>query len=225
MASKIAAKVFDSKGAENGQFDLDPELFVSSVNRAVVYDAVRYQLLKRRSGTHSCLTKGEMKGGGKKPWKQKGTGRARSGTNTSPVWVGGAVAHGPKTRSYENRTMKRTRRQSLAAVLADKARTGALLCFDSLEISRTREFAALLKTLNLSGKKVLLVAAEAPAKIAKTDCANTVAVRSGRNIPGLKVVGSKGLNTYDVVNSDAVLLPKEILSSFQDSLKCEACAS
>ena len=105
MSENVALNILDSKGAQKGKLELDPTVYGKGVRESVVYDTVRYQLLKRRAGTHSALSKGVMKGGNKKPWNQKGTGRARAGSNTSPVWVGGAVAHGPKPRDYTNRTM------------------------------------------------------------------------------------------------------------------------
>jgi large subunit ribosomal protein L4 len=217
MASKLNAKLVDAAGAHKGDLELDSEVFVHAANAAVVYEAVRYQLLKKRAGTHSCLTKGEMKGGGKKPWKQKGTGRARSGSNTSPVWVGGAVAHGPKPRSYENRTMKRTRRDALVGVISDKARNGGLFCFESLQAQKSKEFAALLNSLALTDKKVLFVT-EAD-KSSDPKSSEVITARAARNVNGVKIVGALGLNTYDVINSDAVLLSKSLFEKIQQDLK------
>jgi large subunit ribosomal protein L4 len=195
---------------------LDPVVYGKGVREAVVYDAVRYQLLKKRAGTHSTLTKGVMKGGTKKPWKQKGTGRARAGTNTSPIWVGGAIAHGPHPRKYVNRTMKRSRRQALAGVLRDKVISGEVFCFESIATSRTAEFSGLLKGLNLLGKKVLFISSS---EGDKKESANAKAARSARNVPGVRILDSKAVNTYDVLNSDVVVVTKATFEEVNNSLK------
>ena len=214
MTTKIKAKIFDASGVKGSDFDLDSDVF-SKTRSSVVYDAVRHQLLKRRAGTHSCLSKGVMKGGGKKPWKQKGTGRARAGSNTSPVWVGGAVAHGPKPRSYENRTMKRTLKQSLVTVLREKAVSGSLYCFENLQVSKTKEFTAVLKNIDLTAKKVLFI-------VDANSAAEMANVKAARNVAGVKVISSTGLNTYDVLNSDAVIVSKGLLQSVQENIKQNA---
>ena len=219
MSKNIALNILDSKGAQKEQLQLDPEIFGKGVREGVVYDSVRYQLLKKRAGTHSTLSKGVMKGGNKKPWKQKGTGRARAGSNTSPIWVGGAVAHGPKPRDYTNRTMKRARSQALAGVLREKAIAGNLFCFDSIATSRSAEFSALLEGINLLGKKVLFIAGSESIK-KDTACAKTL--RSARNLSGVRTIMAQAINTYDVLNSDAVVVTKATFEEVNNSLKSRA---
>ena len=224
MSESIALNILDSKGAQKSKLELDPVIFGKGVREAVVYDSVRYQLLKKRAGTHSTLTKGVMKGGTKKPWKQKGTGRARAGTNTSPIWVGGAVAHGPHPRKYVNRTMKRSRRQALAGVLREKVMSGSVYCFESISASKTSDFTGILKDLNILGKKVLFISnSEAAAKTGdKKPSEGVMTVRSARNIAGVKVLDAKALNTYDVLNSDAVVVSKAAFEAINDSLKTQS---
>lgn len=224
MSESIALNILDSKGAQKGKLELDPVIFGKGVREAVVYDSVRHQLLKKRAGTHSTLTKGVMKGGNKKPWKQKGTGRARAGSNTSPIWVGGAVAHGPHPRKYVNRTMKRSRRQALIGVLREKVISGSVYCFEAISASKTSEFSGLLKGLNILGKKVLYVSnSEANGNTGdKKPSAGAMTAKSARNIVGVKVLDAKALNTYDVLNSDAVVVSQAAFEEINNSLKTQS---
>lgn len=214
MSKQIALHILDAKGAKKGDLKVDDRIFGKSTSQGVVYDTVRYQLLKKRAGTHSVLTKGTMKGGGKKPWKQKGTGRARAGTNTSPLWVGGGVAHGPKPHKYVKRTMKRLRRQSLAAVLREKMLEGNFLCFENLGAERTSDFVSLLDKVKLGGRKVLLVAAN--------ETSSSKELRAARNIKGLKIINATAVNTYDVLNSDAVVATQASFEQLQSALSSSA---
>ena len=216
MSENIALNILDSKGATKGKLDLDPVVFGTGVREAIVYDSVRYQLLKKRAGTHSVLTKGTMKGGGKKPWKQKGTGRARAGSNTSPIWVGGGIAHGPKPRKYVNRTMKRARSQALAGVLREKVIAGQVFCFEDIATAKSSEFVALLQGLNILGKKVLFIGG---ADSATKDSVSSKAIRSARNVKGVRTIIAQAVNTYDVINSDAVVVTKATLEEVNNTLK------
>lgn len=219
MSKNIALNILDSKGNSKGQFDLDPVIFGKGVREAVVYDTVRHQLLKKRAGTHSTLTKGEMKGGTKKPWKQKGTGRARAGTNTSPIWVGGAVAHGPHPRKYVNRTNRRSKSQSLAGVIREKIVAGNLFCLEEISTAKSREFSAILKGLNILGKKVLFISGS---DSTNKDSASAKAVNSARNVEGVQTLLAQAVNTYDVLNSDAVVISKATMEEVNNSLKSRA---
>lgn len=219
MSERIALNILDSKGSPKGDMELDPVVFGKGVREAVVYDTVRYQLLKKRAGTHSTLTKSTMKGGGKKPWKQKGTGRARAGSSTSPIWVGGAVAHGPHPRDYTNRTMKRARRQALAGVLREKVLAGGVFCFEQIDTAKTSEFSKLLSGIKVLGKKILYISG---AQADQKDSGDAKAVRSARNIAGVRVLSTKAVNTYDVLNSDALVVSKATFEELKESLKSRA---
>ncbi len=213
----INHKVVNKTGAEVGTVALDTRIFGVKVNPHVVFEAVQSQLAERRQGTHSCLTKGAMKGGGKKPWRQKGTGRARAGSSTSPIWVGGGVAHGPKPRSYSNRAAKRLRTQALLAVLSEWAAQNRLVVIDSLDESdpvvkggKTKDFAALLKGLGLYGKKVAL--------LTPSDGGMGL-LRVARNIRGMYPLAADRVSAYDLMRCDCILCGKNTLESLQEKLK------
>ena len=206
-------RVVNSSGAEVGSVNLDARVFGVQVNSHVVFEVVQSQLASRRQGTHSCLTKGEMKGGGKKPWRQKGTGRARAGSSTSPIWVGGGVAHGPKPRSYSNRAAKRLRAQALLAVLSDKATQGKFVVVDTLNASnapiksgKTKDFAAFLEKLGLGGKKVaFLIPAEG----------NELAMRVSKNITSVEVIAVERVSAYELLRNEFILCSVDTLERMQ----------
>ncbi|RMG42789.1 MAG: 50S ribosomal protein L4 [Candidatus Dadabacteria bacterium] len=195
-------------GKEVDSLELDPAVFAAKVNEGLVYQTVRWQLAKRRSGTHSTLTRGDMKGGGRKPWRQKGSGRARAGSNTSPVWVGGGVAHGPKPRSYNSRLSRRLRRQALASVLTDRQREGRITVLDRLEVEsgKTRDFKNMLDQLGVDcARGVLVVLPEKDEKV----------WRAGRNIPGVTLLPVEGANVYDLMRRGHVLTTRAAIEALQ----------
>ncbi len=225
----LTYKVLDSKGAEVGTIELDPAIFGAPILEDLVHQTVRWQRAKMRAGTHSTLTKGVMKGGNRKPRKQKGSGRARCGSNTSPLWVGGAVAHGPHPRSYEFRLSKRVRKQALASVLSDKVRTSRLIVLDQISnpSGKTKDFAKLLKDVGVTDSRVALVldapgGAEAAsekatakksskkgAAVADTNSVMRSAVsRSARNIDGLIAFPVGGTNVYDLARTKFLVCSK-----------------
>lgn len=212
----IKHKVINSSGAETGSVSLDGRVFAAQVNSHVVFEAVQAQLAERRQGTHSCLTKGAMKGGGRKPWRQKGTGRARAGSSTSPLWVGGGVAHGPKPRSYSTRAAKRLRTQALVAVLSDKAAQGKIVVVDKLDSSlaplksgKTKGFAAFLKKLGLEGRSVALLV---PSQHAQA------VLRVSRNIQSVEPIAVERANAYELLRAEVVLSSVETLEQLQNAL-------
>lgn len=184
---------------------------VSKVTRKdlhLMHQVVRWQRAKKRAGTHSVQTRAEMTGGGKKPWKQKGTGNARAGSNTSPLWVGGGIAHGPKPRSYEFRLNKKERAKALRTALEVRRTEGKLYVMKSLSLSgyKTKDAVEALKKLSVpSRESTLLVIPAADLKVEK----------SFANIEGMKVVRLSGLNVYDVVSCKHVVMTEEALKQFQ----------
>ena len=199
---KVEYPVRNSKGSEVGKASLAGHVFAVEANNNLMHETVRWQRAKKRSGTHATLTRGEMRGGGKKPWKQKGTGRARAGSIVSSLWVGGAVVFGPQPRDYEFRLSRRSRRTALVSALSEKVRANQFIVVDGLEQSdgKTKSFVALMNALEISGKKVLLVVASKEGK------ANESSLwRSARNVARVIPMAVAGVNVYDLLNSDFVV--------------------
>ena len=191
-----SVEVRDAQGEVLGQRELPEELFGGQVNVAVMHQVVVAGAAAQRAGTHSTKTRGEVSGGGVKPWRQKGTGRARQGSIRSPHWAGGGVAHGPKPRDYAMRVNKKMKRASLRSALADAAASGKLAVVDGLafEGPRTRDAVGVLRALDLRGR-VLVVLSEPDEAVEK----------SFRNLPEVKIVYPGNLSTYDLLAADRVL--------------------
>ncbi|GLI36081.1 50S ribosomal protein L4 [Desulforhabdus amnigena] len=191
-----------------GQLELDDTVFGVTVKPHVMHEVVLYQLAKRRAGTAKVKGRSEVAGGGKKPWRQKGTGRARAGTSRSPVWRGGGTIHGPQPRSYDMKVPKKVRKLAVKMALSQKLIDQELTVLDQLQLERikTKDFAAILDRFQL--RKTLVV-------IAQPD--DTVE-RSARNIPNVKVLRSEGLNVYDLLNYHNVLLTQETVGRIEESL-------
>ncbi len=190
--------VVDARGKKAGTRDLPADVFEVAVNVPLMHQVVVAGLASLRAGTHSTKTRGDVSGGGKKPWRQKGTGRARQGSIRSPQWAGGGVAHGPHPRSHDMRVNKKMKRGALRSALTDALRSGKLAVVDELSFDepKTREAAALLEALELEGR-VLVVLPE-PSETGAVE-------RSFRNIPSAKVSFAGGLGVYDVLLADRVL--------------------
>ncbi len=190
--------VFDATGTKSATRDLDAAVFEAPVNVPLMHQVVVAGLAGLRAGTHSTKTRGEVSGGGRKPWRQKGTGRARQGSIRSPQWVGGGVAHGPQPRDHAMRVNKKMKKGALLGALTDTVRSGKMSVVDDLafEAPKTKDAVAVLKALELEGK--VLVVLPAP-----TDD-GTVEL-SFRNLPYVKVAYAGGLGVYDLLNADRVL--------------------
>ena len=197
-----SVEVRDAQGEVLGQRELPDELFGGPVNVAVMHQVVVAGAAAQRAGTHSTKTRGEVSGGGVKPWRQKGTGRARQGSIRSPHWAGGGVAHGPKPRDYAMRVNKKMKRASLRSALADAAASGKLAVVDGLafEGPRTRDAVGVLRALDLRGR-VLVVLSEPDEAVEK----------SFRNLPDVKIVYPGNLSTYDLLAADRVLFTSAAL--------------
>ncbi|MBO30960.1 MAG: 50S ribosomal protein L4 [Actinomycetota bacterium] len=194
----------DRNGKSSGSIDLDQNIFGIEPNVAVMHQVVTAQLAARRSGTQSTKTRSEVRGGGAKPWRQKGTGRARHGSIRSPIWRGGGVALGPKPRSYAQRTPKKMIALALRSALSDRAADGKVMVVDSwnFEVPSTKEARNSLAKLGAEGR-VLIVA----------DIEEVNTWKSFANLPMVHTVSRGELNAYDILVSDWVIFTKETLPS------------
>jgi large subunit ribosomal protein L4 len=198
--------VVDGAGKKAGSVDLPDEIFGVQVNVPVMHRVVRAQLAAARAGTHSTKTRSEVRGGGKKPWRQKGTGRARQGSIRAPQWTGGGVVFGPKPRDHELRVNKKEKVLALRSALTDRAGGGNLVVLDGLDFDapRTARAVELLAALGLADRKLLFV----------VDGLEAAAIKSFRNLPTVHLITFDQLNTYDVLASDAVVFTRDSLDAF-----------
>jgi large subunit ribosomal protein L4 len=196
--SEMMAKIFGQGGDEKGQAELPEALFGQPVHEHLLWLSVKRHLGNQRQGTAKVKTRGEVSGGGRKPWRQKGTGRARAGSNTSPLWPGGGRAFGPKPRDHRTELPRQQRRAALASALSLKASENAVSILDTLafEAPRTGEMAAVLKRLGLADKRTLLVLGES----------NENVVKSCRNIEKLRVTLAHQLNPFELLHCEALVL-------------------
>lgn len=191
-----------------GQLELRDDIFGVTVKPHVLHEVVVYQLAKRRAGTVMTKGRSDVRGGGKKPWRQKGTGRARAGTSRSPIWRGGGVIHGPKPRTYDLRVPKKVRRLALKMALSQKLIDSEFMVLDRLDLERikTKDFASILTRFDL--EKTLVVIPEADERVEK----------SARNIPNVKVLRFEGLNVYDLLKYHHLLLTRESVGKIEEAL-------
>jgi large subunit ribosomal protein L4 len=206
-ASTPKADVRQLDGKTVRSIDLDPQLFGHTPNIPLMHQVVNAQLAARRAGTQSTKTRAEVAGGGAKPWRQKGTGRARAGSNRSPIFVGGGVALGPKPRSYEQRTPKKMVRLALLSALSDRAAEGRIIVASDLafDTPKTKDALAALKAWGAEGP-VLIVLGDEDENV----------YLAFRNVPKVHVVHVEELNTYDVLRSDYVVFTEGTLPTTQD---------
>ena len=199
--------VVNMEGSSVGTIDLAESVFGIEPNAAVMHQMVVNYLAAQRQGTQSALTRSEVSGGGKKPWRQKGTGRARQGSTRAPQWTHGGIVFAPKPRDYSYTLNKKTRRLALKSALSAKAAEQNIVVIDSIKMDapKTKEFAAFLAAVGAE-KKPLVVTAEA--------CQNVV--KSGRNIPGCEVTFANLLNVYDVVNATKLVVDKAALAKIEE---------
>jgi large subunit ribosomal protein L4 len=192
-------KVRTQIGAESGSVQLDDAVFGIEPNVPVMHQVVTAQLAARRAGSHSTKTRAEVRGGGAKPWKQKGTGRARQGSIRSPQWIGGGVALGPKPRDYSQRTPKKMIRLALRSALSDRAADGKVIVIDEWQFAapRTRDAKAALDALGVEGRALIVLASD-----------DVNAAKSFRNLPEAQIIEARELNAYDVLVNDYVVFTK-----------------
>ena len=204
------AIVYTKEGKESGREPLEPALFEGKVNGALLYEYTRAYRANQRLGTHQTKTRAEVSGGGKKPWRQKGTGRARAGSNTSPIWVRGGKSHGPRPRDYSIRLPDRKKRGALISALSEKASKNAVRVLDELKLSapRTAEMAALLAALKLNGAKNLFVVNGYDRNL----------FLAARNLPWTLVRRQNALNAYDVQDCANLIFTQESLKVLTERL-------
>ena len=200
-------KVLDMSGKEVGTMTLSDAVFGAEVNEAVLHTVVRAYLLNQRQGTQSTLTRSEVSGGGKKPWKQKGTGRARQGSTRSPQWIHGGVALGPKPRTYRVSINKKVKKLAMISALSSKVANGEMFVIDQITATeyKTKNMINMLNALGFKKKALVIL-----------DSNDEKVVKSFANIPGVKTVLSNTINVYDILNSDMLVAAKAACEKIEE---------
>ena len=206
--AKVA--VYNIAGQQTCEIDLNDAVFGVEVNETVVHQALVMQLASQRQGNAATKTRGMVRGGGRKPWKQKGTGRARAGTLRSPLWVGGGTVFGPHPRSYSFRMPRKARRLAIKSALTAKVQSGELVVLEGIQFEqpKTKQVVELLKNFGLEERKALLITGEANENVEK----------SSRNIPGVKALAANGLNVFDLLHHDKLLITRDAVARIEEVL-------
>lgn len=201
--------LFKQDGNQNGEVQLNEAIFGIEPNNNVVFDAVIMQRASLRQGTHAVKNRNAVRGGGKKPWRQKGTGRARQGSIRSPQWVGGGTVFGPTPRSYSYKLPRKVRRLVIKSVLSQKVADESLVVVDALNFDapKTKAFAEVLSNLNVNSKVLVVLEDD-----------NTTAALAARNLKNVTVIPAKGLNVLDVINNDKLVITQGALSQVEEVL-------
>lgn len=201
------ATVYDMAGKEVGEIELAESVFGITPDAVAMHEAVKCHLANCRQGTQSTLTRAEVSGGGIKPWRQKGTGRARQGSIRAPQWTHGGIALGPKPRSYSYRLNKKYRRLALKSALSAKAAANDVIVIEDLNLEsiKTKDFAAFLKAIDVSGKALVV-----------TPEVRETVVKSARNIPGVKTTTATILSVYEILNAGKFIVDKAAVEKIQE---------
>ncbi len=199
--------VYDITNNKVGDIELNDSIFGVEMNSGLLHQAVVMQLAAQRLGTHATKTRSFVRGGGRKPWKQKGTGRARSGSTRSPLWVGGGTVFGPHPRKYAFNMPRKQRRLAIKCALSDKVKSGELVVLDSLDFEdpKTKQVVKMLGDFKAE-KKVLFITADEAENVEK----------SARNIPGVKAINMMGLNVFDILNNDKLFITKDAITRIEE---------
>jgi large subunit ribosomal protein L4 len=202
--------VYNLAGQVTGEIELNDQVFGVEFNEAVVHQAIVMQLANQRQGTSATKTRGMVRGGGRKPWKQKGTGRARCGSTRSPIWVGGGTTFGPQPRSYAKKMPRKARRLALCCALSAKVAAGEMVVVEGLtfDAPKTKNVVAMLGAFDAADKKALII----------TNGDNVNVELSARNMPKVTAISNMGLNCFDILNSNKVFLDKEIVEQIEEVL-------
>ena len=202
-----AIKVLNMAGAEVGTVELNDSIFGIEPITAVVHEVVKNHLANCRQGTQSALTRAEVSGGGKKPWRQKGTGHARQGSTRAPQWTHGGIVFAPKPRSYSYVLNKKVKRLAMKSALSAKAAAGEIIVIDSIKMDsiKTKDFRAFLNAVKADGKSLVVT----PAK-------DEIVVKSARNIPGVETSMANLINVYDILKAKYLVLDKEALTVIEE---------
>ena len=203
----MQTKVFDMAGKQVGEIELSDAIFGIEPNAAVVHDVVKNHLANCRQGTQSALTRAEVSGGGIKPWRQKGTGRARQGSIRAPQWTHGGIVFAPKPRDYSYTLNKKVKRLAMKSVLSDKAASENIVVIDEIKMDsiKTKTFKTFLNAVGVTGK-ALVVTAENDA----------IVVKSAANIPGILVTFANLINVYDILNAQKLVVDKAALAKIEE---------
>ena len=202
--------LYNTAGAAAGEIELNDSVFGVEYNEAVIHQAVVRQMANERLGTHATKTRGLVRGGGRKPWKQKGTGRARVGSIRSPLWVGGGTVFGPTPRSHAKDMTRKARQLAVKSALSEKLRANELIVVDAINFDapKTKEVVKFLAAFNVDGKELIVDGG--------TASENTVL--SARNIPGVKAYAPSGLNIYDIVHYTKLFLTQDAVKKIEEVL-------
>ena len=200
-------KVLNMAGAEVGSMELNDAIFGIEPNKTVVHEVVKNHLANCRQGTQSALTRAEVSGGGRKPWRPKGTGHARQGSTRAPQWTHGGIVFAPKPRDYSYVLNKKVKRLALKSVLSAKVAEGKLIVIDSIKMDaiKTADFRKFLNAVNCDGKAVVV-----------TPAVDTVVVKSARNIPGVLTTPANNLNVYDIINAQYLVADQAALAKIEE---------
>ena len=203
----LKTNVYDMSGKLVGEIELSEAVFGITPNESVVHDVVKNHLANKRQGTQSALTRAEVSGGGRKPWRQKGTGRARQGSTRAPQWTPGGIVFAPKPRSYSYVLNKKVKRLAMKSALSAKAAAGEIIVVDSIKLDsiKTKDFRAFLNAVKADGKSLVVT----PAK-------DEVVVKSARNIPGVETTMANLMNVYDILKAKYLVLDKEALAVIEE---------
>lgn len=199
--------VYNVSGEKVSEMELNEGVFGVKVNVPVMHDVVKNLLANRRQGTQSAKTRSEVRGGGRKPWRQKGTGRARHGSSRSPIWVGGGVIFAPKPRDYRYKLPKKVRRLAMKSALTTKVMDDTLIVLDDLQMERpkTKEMTNILKNLKVDGKALIVL-----------DHVDENVIRSARNIPGIATAQVNTLNVYDILKYDRFIITRNAVEKVEE---------
>jgi len=205
----IALSVHNIKGENVGEVSLKDNIFSVKINKYLVHQAVKRHLANRRSGTASTKNRSAVRGGGAKPWKQKGTGRARAGTNSSPIWVGGGIVFGPSPRDYSFSLPKKMKIAALKSVLSDKLGNKEIIILDELSLkeNKTSKMVEILKNLQAFKKPLIIIEKE-----------DNGIVQAARNIKGTQVLPVSKINAYDLINHEKIIITKKALKQIEEVL-------
>ncbi len=203
----LKTNVYDMSGKLVGEIELSEAVFGVTPNESVVHDVVKNHLANCRQGTQSALTRAEVSGGGRKPWKQKGTGRARQGSTRAPQWTHGGIVFAPKPRDYSYTLNKKSRRLALQSVLSAKAAEANIIVIDAIKMDapKTKEFAAFLAAVGANCKTLVVTAAP-----------DANVVKSGRNIPGCEITFANLINVYDILNAKKLVVDQAALQKIEE---------
>ena len=202
--------LYKQDGTQNGEVTLNDAIFGIEPNESVVFDAIIMQRASLRQGTHAVKNRSAVSGGGRKPWRQKGTGRARAGSTRSPIWRGGGIVFGPTPRSYSYKLPKKVRRLAIKSALSTKVMAQDLIIVDALNFDapKTKEFAQVLKNLNVDTKVLVVV-----------EDGNDFTMLSARNLPGVTVVATDNISVLDVVSHNKMILTQTALTKVEEVLQ------